>query len=91
MVGRYGSKQKAGLHFMQSGKIARSGEEKPAMCRHQCVREDPRKSFTKTDLWRKKSAKHGSHANAALHNFNKSPICSDVEDQQGQPSHGVLH
>lgn len=46
MVAAMAANKKPGRIFMQSGKIARSGEEKPAMCRHQCVREDPRKSFT---------------------------------------------
>ncbi|MEO5755566.1 MAG: hypothetical protein ABIQ51_01800 [Mesorhizobium sp.] len=41
------------------------------------------KFHRETGMWRKKSAGHGWHANAALHNRHDSPILRAVEDQPG--------
>ncbi|WP_149802517.1 hypothetical protein [Mesorhizobium sp. NFR06] len=68
------SNKKPGCIFTQSGKVARSGEEKashvPAPMRTVEVAE----KFHGKSIVADKFVRHGSYAIAALHNFNKSPI-----------------
>ncbi|RWE78088.1 MAG: hypothetical protein EOS63_18255 [Mesorhizobium sp.] len=60
---------------MQSGKVARSGEEKASRGPAPTPTIELAEKFReKIDCGGKNLMRHGSHAIAALHNFKKSPI-----------------
>jgi hypothetical protein len=76
------SSKKPDRIFVQSGKVARSGEEKAGQVPAPTPTIEPAEKFReKSDCGGKNLMRHGSHAIAALHNFNKSPILRRWEDQ----------